>query len=113
MKTALLIGCGNFMEAGHACPGDFKCFKAAIKGEGKFDEPMQVMGMLKCKCPGRINVPNVMATMKLAGEKPDQIMLSSCIAMAKPECPNNRPEDLAAMLTEKTGIPVVLGTHEY
>jgi predicted metal-binding protein len=51
--------------------------------------------------------------MKLSEMKPDTIYLSSCLANAKPECPYSSAEDLATALKEKTGIDVVLGTHDY
>ena len=31
----------------------------------------------------------------------------------KPGCPYFKAEELAEMITNKTGIPVVLGTHDY
>ena len=45
--------------------------------------------------------------------KPDMIYLSTCLANAKPGCPYNDPKDLAKILEDKTGINVVLGTHDY
>jgi predicted metal-binding protein len=113
MKKAMLIGCGHFMSTGTACPGDWKCYKAANLGEGKFDEPAQVVGFVRCDCPGRTIIPNVMCSIKLSGVKPDVIMMSSCMATAKPECPTLNMDMMAKMIGEKTGIPVILGTHEY
>jgi predicted metal-binding protein len=45
--------------------------------------------------------------------KPDVIYLSSCMANAKPGCPYSTPEEMAKMIEGKTGIKVVLGTHDY
>jgi predicted metal-binding protein len=45
--------------------------------------------------------------------KPDKIYLSSCLVNAKPGCPYGTPEEFAALLQEKTGVEVVLGTHAY
>jgi len=45
--------------------------------------------------------------------KPDKIYLSSCLANAKPGCPYATTEELATILENKTGIPVVMGTHDY
>jgi predicted metal-binding protein len=39
--------------------------------------------------------------------------LSSCLANAKPDCPYGTAEELAKMLEGKTGIQVVIGTHDY
>jgi predicted metal-binding protein len=101
------------MDAGYGCPGEWRCLKAAALGDGKFTEESQVVGFIKCECPGRTLVPNTGMTMKLAEIKPDKIYLSSCMANAKPDCPYSTPEEKAAMLKEKFGIEVVLGTHEY
>lgn len=113
MKKVMLIGCGHFMSTGTACPGDWKCYKAANLGEGKFDEPAQIVSFVRCDCPGRTIIPNVMSSIKLSGVKPDAIMLSSCMAIARPECPTLNMEMMAKMIEEKTGIPVTMGTHEY
>jgi predicted metal-binding protein len=50
---------------------------------------------------------------KLSGIKPDVIHFSSCLVNAKPECPYFKPEELAAAVESKTGVKVVLGTHDY
>jgi len=52
-------------------------------------------------------------TMKLSETRPDAIHLSSCLVNAKPVCPYGTPEEFAAILTGKTGLPVVQGTHDY
>ncbi|MEZ4567514.1 MAG: CGGC domain-containing protein [Desulfobacterales bacterium] len=44
--------------------------------------------------------------------KPDVIHLSSCMANAKPGCPYATPEEMAS-IEDKTGIKVVMGTHDY
>ena len=51
--------------------------------------------------------------MKLSEIRPDRIHLSSCFANAKPGCPYGTAEQFAEIITAKTGIPVVLGTHDY
>ncbi|WP_413835583.1 CGGC domain-containing protein [Desulfobacula sp.] len=45
--------------------------------------------------------------------KPDKIYLSSCLANAVPGCPYTGANDLAGILEKKTGIKVILGTHDY
>jgi predicted metal-binding protein len=101
------------MSTGTACPGDWKCFKAASLGEGKFGEQTEIMSFVRCDCPGRTVVPNVMMAIKLSGVKPDEIMLSSCMAMAKPDCPTLNMQQVAAILKDKTGVEVTMGTHQY
>ena len=113
MKKVAVVGCGAYMDSGYGCPGEWKCFKAAALGEGKFDEPSQVVSFVRCECPGRATVANAALTMKLSQMKPDVIHLSSCLANAKPGCPYTNAEDMAKMLESKTGIPIVLGTHDY
>jgi predicted metal-binding protein len=51
--------------------------------------------------------------MRLSEIKPDAIHFSSCLAEAKPGCPYTKAEDLAKIFEERTGIKVVLGTHDY
>ena len=113
MKKAIVVGCGSYMDAGYGCPGEWRCLKAAGEGDGKFEEPTHVVGFVKCECPGRATAPNVGMTIKLSEVKPDAIYLSSCMVGAKPGCPYSTPEEKAAFIQEKTGIPVILGTHEY
>jgi len=101
------------MDNGYGCPGEWRCLKAAVLGEGKIETPSSVVAFVKCQCPGRTLVPNMGMAMKLSEMKPDKIYLSSCLANAKPGCPYASAEDMAGMLEEKTGIDVVLGTHDY
>ncbi len=112
MRTAIVVGCGSYMDSGYGCPGEWRCLKAAGLGEGKFDAETMVLGFVKCACPGRSTAPNVGMTAKLAEMKPDVVHLSSCLATAKPGCPYATPEEMAEAIS-KTGIPVALGTHEY
>ena len=113
MKKVAIIGCGAYMTSGYGCPGEWRCLKAAAVGEGKFDEPSQVIAFVECECPGRAVVPTVDMAMKLSEIKPDEIRLSSCLANAKPGCPYFTADELADAISNKTGIPVEKGTHEY
>lgn len=113
MKKVAVVGCGAYMDSGYGCPGEWRCLKAAALGEGRFEDPAQVVAMVKCQCPGRTTVPNVLMALKMSDMKPDAIHLSSCFANAKPGCPYNDPEEVAAMLKSKTGVDVMLGTHDY
>ena len=113
MEKVAIIGCGAYMDNGYGCPGEWRCLKAAALGEGKFENPSQVISFLKCECPGRPLVANMGMAMKLSEMKPDKIYFSSCLANAKPGCPYATAEELATILENKTGIPVVMGTHDY
>lgn len=113
MKKVLIVGCGAYMDSGYGCPGEWRCLKAAALGEGKFNEPMQVVGFVKCNCPGRNLAPNIGMTIKLSEIKPDEIRLSSCLVNAKPKCPYASSEEMAEIIKSKTGINVEMGTHEY
>ena len=113
MKKVAIVGCGSYMDSGYGCPGEWRCLKAASLGEGGFDEASSVVSFVKCECPGRTVVPNLGMATKLSEIKPDVIYFSSCLAKAKPDCPYFKPEDLAKIVEKKTGIQVVLGTHDY
>ena len=113
MKKVAVVGCGAYMDSGYGCPGEWRCLKAAALGEGSFDESSQVTAFIKCECPGRTLVPNMGMAMKLSEMKPDVIHFSTCLANAKPDCPYGGAEEFAKMLEGKTGIKVILGTHDY
>lgn len=113
MKKVVIVGCGSYMDSGYGCPGEWRCLKAAALGDGKFEEESQVIGFVKCECPGRPMAPNTGMTIKMSEIKPDAIYLSSCMANAKPDCPYSTPEEKAAYIEGKTGVKVILGTHDY
>jgi predicted metal-binding protein len=113
MKKVAIVGCGAYMDSGYGCPGEWRCLKAAALGEGRFEEAAAVVAFVKCECPGRTLAPNTGMAIKLGQIKPDALYLSSCLVNAKPGCPYATAEDMARILEEKTGIPVVLGTHPY
>ncbi len=113
MEKVAVIGCGAYMDSGSGCPGEWRCLKAAALGEGKFEKPSSVVAFIKCECPGRATVSNTGMAIKLSEVKPDKIYLSSCLANAKPGCPYSTAQEMADMLENKTGIKVVMGTHDY
>lgn len=113
MKKILIVGCGSYMDAGYGCPGEWRCLKAAALGDGNFEEASQVMGFIKCECPGRATAPNIGMTIKLSEVKPDAIYLSNCMAKAKPDCPYSTVEEKIKIIEEKTGITAKAGTHNY
>lgn len=113
MKKVIVIGCGAYMDSGYGCPGEWRCLKAAALGEHSFTEPSRVIAFVRCECPGRTIAPNVGMAIKLSEMKPDAIHLSTCLANAKPGCPYGGAEEFKKILEGKTGIPVILGTHDY
>lgn len=113
MEKIAIVGCGAYMDSGYGCPGEWRCLKAAAMGDGKIEKPSSVIAFVKCECPGRSVVANTGMAIKLSEIKPDVIYLSSCLANAKPGCPYTNAEEIAKLLEEKTGIRVVIGTHDY
>jgi len=113
MEKVAVVGCGAYMDSGYGCPGEWRCLKAAALGEGNFENESQVVSFVKCECPGRALLPTVGMAMKLSEIKPDKIYLSSCLVNAKPGCPYASADEMAAIIENKTGIPVVKGTHDY
>lgn len=113
MKKVAIVSCGAYADSGYGCPGEWRCLKAAALGEGSFGEPAAVVSFVTCECPGRSVAPNLAMAEKLSGIKPDAIHFSSCLVKAKPDCPYFKPEELAKAVESKTGVKVVLGTHDY
>lgn len=113
MEKVAIVGCGAYMDSGYGCAGEWRCLKAAALGEGNIESPSQVLALVKCECPGRSLVANMSLAIKMLEMKPDKIYISSCFANAKPDCPYNEAQEMANILENKTGIPVLLGTHDY
>jgi len=113
MEKVAVVGCGTYMDQGYGCPGEWRCLKAAAQGEGKFDAPAAVVALVKCECPGRTIIPTLGMAAQLSEIKPDKIYLSSCLVNAMPKCPYSSPDEIADLIKEKTGIDVILGTHDY
>ena len=113
MKKVAVVGCGAYMDSGYGCPGEWRCLKAAALGEGEFGEPVQVIALVKCVCPGRTVAPNLGMASRLAEIKPEAVYLSTCLAKAAPNCPYVSPDELAEIITAKTGLPVIKGSHDY
>lgn len=109
----IVVGCGAYLEGGYGCPGEWRCLKAAALGEGKFAEPVQVVGFVRCDCPGRNLAPNIGMAIRLSEIVPDEIRLSSCLVGAEPGCPYLSAEEMARIIATKMGVGVALGTHEY
>ena len=113
MKKVAIIACGAYMDSGYGCPGEWRCLKAAAQGDGQFSEAMQVTAFVKCECPGRSAVNNLGMALQLSEIKPDLVHISSCMSNAKPSCPYASSDEFADMIRSKTGLAVVLGTHDY
>lgn len=113
MKKVVVAGCGAYMDSGYGCPGEWRCLKAASRGDHKFEEESQVIAFVKCECPGRTLVTNMGLAIKMSEMKPDAIHLSSCMVNAIPACPYASAEDMAKIVESKTGIRVIMGTHDY
>jgi len=113
MSNVIIVGCGAYMDSGYGCPGEWRCLKAASLGEGNFSDKANVVGFIKCQCPGRSTPPNVKLSAKQSGMKPDAVHLSSCLVGAKPGCPYFTADELAKYIEDKTGIKVVQKTHNY
>jgi predicted metal-binding protein len=113
MDKVMIVGCGAYMDSGYGCPGEWRCLKAAALGEGKFQEPVQVVGFVRCECPGRSLAPNLGMAVKVSEVKPDAVYLSSCLVNARPGCPYSGADEFAEIIQNKTGLRVVQGTHEY
>ena len=113
MQKVAIVSCGAYMDNGYGCPGEWRCLKAAALGEGNFKKPSQVITFLKCECPGRPLASNMGMAIKLSEMRPDVIHLSSCLVNATPGCPYTNAEELAKILEGKTGVKVVMGTHDY
>ena len=113
MEKVAIVGCGAYMDSGYGCAGEWRCLKAAALGEGNIETPSQVLALVKCECPGRSLAANMGLAIKMLEMKPDKIYLSTCFANAKPDCPYNDAQEMAKILANKTGIPVLSGTHDY
>ena len=112
MKVAV-VGCGAYMTSGYGCPGEWRCLKAASRGEWEFEEHADVVVFVRCECPGRATVNNLALALKQADTKPDAVHLSSCMVDAAPPCPYATMDEWARMIEEKIGVPVHQRTHDY
>ncbi len=112
-KRVLLIGCGSYMDDSYDCAADWKCLTAAAEKRGAFKDydDVKVVGFLRCRCPGRALVNNAAVTKNRT--EYDIIHITNCMAKAMPMCKNHNMEELPKMLEEKTGVKVIVGTHDF
>ena len=113
MAKVAIIYCGQYVNSGFGCPGEWRCHKAAALGEGNFQEPSQIIFWIKCECPGHTILSNTKMAMKLAEIKPDAIYLSSCMVNSWPKCPYFDLNELEQKLKESFQLPIIKGTHSY
>ena len=106
MKIGIII-CDRYKS----CDGG-KCFRSVINREGAFkryikEESLEVVSYTTCGgCPGG-NVENVVAGMKNYGA--EAIHFATGVLAGYPPC--LYLDTLIKLAEEKTGIPVVVGTH--
>ena len=101
------------------CMACLKCFKAANLKEGQFAnyDNVNIVGMSSCgDCPGLV-MPKVGLVMEMADYLEcdvDVIHFGTCMvkAVKTAACPIDM-EKVKEMLTNKYGLPVVIGTHDY
>ena len=113
MKKVFIVGCGAYMDSTYGCPGEWRCLKAAAIGSSKFQEPAQVIGFVRCVCPGRALIPNIQMSIKLSEIVPDEIYISNCMAEAKIGCPYMSIDKVVDLIKNDIKVPVVVGTHDY
>ncbi len=113
MKKVGIIYCSKYVDSGYGCAGEWRCLKAAALGEGKFDEPSQVVLWIRCDCPGKTLIPNTKVAIQMSEMKPDVFHFSSCMAGSYPKCPYYDLEEMKKRLEETFGVEVVMGTHPY
>ena len=113
MPKVLIVACGSYAETSNSCVADWKCLSSAAEKKGPFarySDEVQVMGFLRCKCPGRSLVANIAMAKEKTGF--EIVHLTNCLAKAQPPCKNHDLDQLVQMIKEKTGAEVVLGTHD-
>ncbi len=114
MPRVLIITCGAYSENQFDCPADWKCLTGAAEKRGPFaeyEDDVKVVGFLKCRCPGRALIGNILATKKRVDF--DVIHIANCMMKAVPACKNHDLEKLPSLIEEKVGKKVVIGTHDF
>jgi len=103
----------------HSCIGCAKCYKAIAEKSGEYSrhDDIELVAMTDCgDCPG-LSVPRVKLLNEITRnlERPiDVIHFGTCVklAMETAECPIDF-DSMKAILENKFGVQVVLGTHSY
>ncbi|MCG8403330.1 MAG: CGGC domain-containing protein [Firmicutes bacterium] len=117
MSNILIVNCSKIRDVN--CVACLKCFKASELKEGEFAnyDDVHIVAMSGCgDCPGLV-MPKVGLVMEQADymeRQIDAIHLGTCMVKANKTaaCPIDT-EKIKEMLSNKYGIPVVVGTHNY
>ena len=117
MSNILIINCSKIRDA--SCVACLKCFKASELKEGEFAkyDDVHIVAMCGCgDCPGLV-MPKVGLVMEQADymeREIDAIHLGTCMVKAnKTAGCHIDMEKIKEMLSNKYGIPVIVGTHNY
>jgi predicted metal-binding protein len=103
----------------HSCIACAKCYKGMAERNGEFaqHEDIELVAMTDCgDCPG-LAVPKVKLLNEITGNLDrsfDTLHLGTCVklAMETAECPIDF-DSFKAVVENKFGVDVVLGTHSY
>ncbi len=117
MPNVAILYCKRIKD--HSCIACAKCYKAMKEKNGEFSrhDEIDLVAMTDCgDCPG-LAVPRVKMLSEVTKnlDRPIEVLhLGTCMkaAMESAQCPIDF-DDLKAMLEEKFGCEVVLGTHAY
>ena len=103
----------------HSCIACAKCYKGMSEKNGEFarHDEIELVGMTDCgDCPG-LAVPRMKLLTEITknlGREIETLHFGTCakLAMETAECPFDF-DGLKAVLENKFGVNVVLGTHDY
>jgi len=117
MANVAILYCKRIQD--HSCIACAKCHKAISEKNGEFarHDEIELVAMSDCgDCPG-LTVPRVKLLNEVTKglDRPiDVIHFGTCmkLAMETAECPIDF-DSLKAILENKFGVEVVLGTHTY
>lgn len=118
MAKVAIVGCKRIQD--QLCIACEKCLKAISLKDGEFaryDDDIELVALGNCgDCPGLI-VPKLLLMNEIAeqiGRKYDVIHLGTCIVKAKTtgQCPLDF-DNIAAIVKDKFGKELVVGTHNY
>jgi predicted metal-binding protein len=117
MSKIAILYCKKIQD--HSCIACMKCHKAIKERNGAFaqHDEIDLVAMTDCgDCPG-LTVPRVKLLREVSTglDRPfDTVHLGTCmrLAMETGDCPIVY-DDLKAILENKFGVQVILGTHTY
>ena len=117
MARILILNCKKIQD--YSCIGCAKCYKAMKVKNGEFarHDEIELIAMSNCgDCPG-LTVPRVKLLKEITknlDREFDTIHFGTCmkLAMETASCPIEF-DDMKAILENKFGVKVILGTHTY